>query len=616
MTSAANKWKTFIRAVRFTAKDNPGIWPMTFVTAILDALFPYIGILLSSAILTELSGPDRDLRRLIFLVLLLCLLNFFVFYLLESFCQQFLNVLQYILMQHLDETVAQKAWLMDYALLCDPKIHGRQRTINNWHFDHGMVAMMTQFTSLIQSLVTIGISLALTVEFFAARARSGGRLSDFLNGPVFPILFFLLFSLSAAYGIRSASRQQKKRYRLTKDSESYVNQREELLKSCCAEYRRGKDVRIFHARQTLLDRFLSLNETLANLWEKSETSLRAMSASSVLLSRLFNLLVYLFVGLKALCNAFGVGSLLKYTGTVAQFGDGVTLLVQTVREIVQNIPYIEDYFSYQDMPNRTADAVLPVTPQIRENYVFEFRHVTFTYPGASSPSLSDLCCRFQKGEKIAVVGRNGSGKSTFIKLLCRLYDPQEGEILLNGVDIRQYRYEDYLEFFSTVFQDYCIFAFTLGENVAAESDYSREKAVLALENAGFGPRLSTLEDGLDTQLFKNFSEDGVELSGGESQKVAIARCLYKDAPHAILDEPTAALDPLAESDIYQRMNRFVQEKGAVYISHRLSSCRFCHRILVFEEGRLEEEGSHEQLLAAKGLYFRLWNAQAQYYQEG
>lgn len=387
------------------------------------------------------------------------------------------------------------------------------------------------------------------------------------------------------------------------------------MKACCSEYQRGKDVRIFHAQNTLMSKFVSLNETLANLWEKSLSSCRTMSASSVLVSRLFNLLIYLSVGLKALCGAFGVGNLLKYTGAVFQFGDGVSLLVQTVREIVQNIPYMEDYFSYQDMPNRTADATLPVTEEIRENYIFEFRHVTFTYPGASSPSLSDLSCRFQKGEKIAVVGRNGSGKTTFLKLLCRLYDPQEGEILLNGVDIRQYRYEEYLDFFSTVFQDYCIFAFTLGENVAAESDYAKEKAVRALENAGFGPRLSTLRDGLDTQLFKNFSEDGVELSGGESQKVAIARCLYKDAPHAILDEPTAALDPVAESDIYQRMNRFVEGKGALYISHRLSSCRFCHRILVFEGGRLEEQGTHEQLLAAEGLYCRLWNAQAKYYQE-
>ncbi len=149
--------------------------------------------------------------------------------------------------------------------------------------------------------------------------------------------------------------------------------------------------------------------------------------------------------------------------------------------------------------------------------------------------------------------------------------------------------------------------------MAAESDYDHEKVKEALENAGFGERLKTMGEGLDTQLFKRFSEDGVELSGGESQKVAIARCLYKDAPYLVLDEPTAALDPLAEADIYQRMNQFARDKGAIYISHRLSSCHFCNRIMVFEEGRIAEQGSHEELLEAGGLYRRLWDAQAQYY---
>lgn len=199
-----SEWKTFLRAIRFVAKDNCGIWPMTFITAILEAAYPYIYIFLSAAILTELSLPDRNLQRLIFLVLLLGILNF-AGDLLLSFCQQFLNVLQYILMQHLDETVARKAWQMDYTLLCDPEIHGRQRTINNWQFQHGMVAMMTQFTSLLQSLVTIGISLALTVEFFASRAAGDDRLAAFLNSWSFPALFLLLFALSTAYGIRTAS---------------------------------------------------------------------------------------------------------------------------------------------------------------------------------------------------------------------------------------------------------------------------------------------------------------------------------------------------------------------------------------------------------------------------
>lgn len=606
------KWKTFARAMGFVRKDVPGIWTMTLVTAAGEAVYPYIYIFFSARILSELVSPDRSLGQLVFLTVLFggCQL---LGDLLLSLCEQFLNVQQYILMQHLDETVADKAWRMDYSMLCDPDIHGKQKTIANWQFDHGMVAMMTQFTKLLGSIMTIGISLAVTAEFFAARAKGVGRLPAFLNHWSFPVLFGALFALSCAYGIRSAFRTQKMEYQLTRDREPYLNETNELVRTCFAEYRRGKDIRTFGLQNRLLGHFKAAGNRMTALQEETKARCRSLSVRSVFWARLFHLSVYLFVGLKAVCSAFDVGNLLKYVQSVSQFGDGVSGLVQTVREMAQNVQYMEDYFSYQDMPNRTEGAALPVTEQIRENYVFEFKHVTFTYPGADAPSLQDVSCRFGKGEKIAAVGRNGSGKSTFIKLLCRLYDPQEGEILLNGTDIRQYRYDEYLALFSAVFQDYRIFAFELGENVAAESDYPEQKAVQALENAGFGERLSTLKDGLHTQLFKNFSDDGVELSGGESQKVAIARCLYKDAPFAVMDEPTAALDPVAEADIYQRMNRFIENKGAIYISHRLSSCRFCDRIFVFEGGRLREQGTHEGLLLADGLYRRLWNAQAQYY---
>ena len=606
------KWKTFARAMGFVRKDVPGIWTMTLVTAAGEAVYPYIYIFFSARILSELVSPDRSLGQLVFLTVLFggCQL---LGDLLLSLCEQFLNVQQYILMQHLDETVADKAWRMDYSMLCDPDIHGKQKTIANWQFDHGMVAMMTQFTKLLGSIMTIGISLAVTAEFFAARAKGVGRLPAFLNHWSFPVLFGALFALSCAYGIRSAFRTQKMEYQLTRDREPYLNETNELVRTCFAEYRRGKDIRTFGLQSRLLGHFKEAGSRMTALQEETKARCRSLSVRSVFWARMFHLSVYLFVGLKAVCSAFDVGNLLKYVQSVSQFGDGVSGLVQTVREMAQNVQYMEDYFSYQDMPNRTEGAALPVTEQIRENYVFEFKHVTFTYPGADAPSLQDVSCRFGKGEKIAAVGRNGSGKSTFIKLLCRLYDPQEGEILLNGTDIRQYRYDEYLALFSAVFQDYRIFAFELGENVAAESDYPEQKAVQALENAGFGERLSTLKDGLHTQLFKNFSDDGVELSGGESQKVAIARCLYKDAPFAVMDEPTAALDPVAEADIYQRMNRFIENKGAIYISHRLSSCRFCDRIFVFEGGRLREQGTHEGLLLADGLYRRLWNAQAQYY---
>ena len=218
------------------------------------------------------------------------------------------------------------------------------------------------------------------------------------------------------------------------------------------------------------------------------------------------------------------------------------------------------------------------------------------------------------GSRLAIVGENGSGKTTFIKLLCRLYDPQEGEILLNGIDIRKYNYRDYMGVFSVVFQDFQLLSQSLGSNVAGSVQYDPERVKQALADAGFGERLSTLEKGLDTILYKDLSEDGVDISGGEAQKIAIARALYKNAPFIILDEPTAALDPLAEAEIYSKFNEISGDKTAIYISHRLSSCIFCDEIAVFHQGQVIQQGTHEALLAdTDGKYHALWAAQAQYY---
>ena len=215
-----------------------------------------------------------------------------------------------------------------------------------------------------------------------------------------------------------------------------------------------------------------------------------------------------------------------------------------------------------------------------------------------------------------MVGRNGSGKTTFIKLLCRLYDPTEGEILLNGIDIRKYDYKDYMGVFSVVFQDFRLFSLPVGENVAGKVDYHRALAESCIRDSGLGDRLDSLEQGLDTFLGKDYETGGIDLSGGEKQKLALARALYKNAPFIILDEPTAALDPVAEAEVYQSFDKIVGDKTAIYISHRLSSCRFCDVVAVFDGGVLVQMGSHDDLVADEnGQYHKLWHAQAQYYAE-
>lgn len=247
-------------------------------------------------------------------------------------------------------------------------------------------------------------------------------------------------------------------------------------------------------------------------------------------------------------------------------------------------------------------------------YLIECRDVYKSY--GLRPALRGVDLAVGPGRIVGLLGPNGSGKTTLIKLLCRLYDPDEGEILLNGINIKKYDYKEYMGIFSVVFQDFKLFSFCLGQNVAAGVDYDREKAGSCLEKAGFAVSTDKLPSGLDTYLYKDYEGDGVEISGGEAQKIALARALYKDAPFIILDEPTAALDPVAEYEIYSKFNEIVEDKTAIYISHRLSSCRFCDEIAVFDHGEIIQRGSHEQLVSdVNGKYYELWHAQAQYYVE-
>ena len=241
----------------------------------------------------------------------------------------------------------------------------------------------------------------------------------------------------------------------------------------------------------------------------------------------------------------------------------------------------------------------------------------FRYEGAKEDTIRHLNLTFPAGQRLAVVGLNGAGKTTFIKLLLRLYDVTSGEILVNGYDIRRFRRKEYYTLFAPVFQNVELFAFPLAENVSMKEpeQTDRERALKCLLRAGMEEKLQSLEKGIDTEILKVLYEDGVDLSGGERQKLALARALYKDSPIIVLDEPTAALDALAEYELYQNFDKMMEGKSAVYISHRLSSTRFCDRVAMFMNGQIVEYGTHEELLAKQGEYARMFEVQAQYYEE-
>ncbi|MEG0895514.1 MAG: ABC transporter ATP-binding protein, partial [Oscillospiraceae bacterium] len=315
-------------------------------------------------------------------------------------------------------------------------------------------------------------------------------------------------------------------------------------------------------------------------------------------------------------GAFGIGDIVLYVGAITQFGGGISRLFTNIGALINNSVYVDYMFETLDIENKKYQGTLSVEKRDDIEYQIEFKNVSFKYPNCEEYSLKNVNLKLNIGQKVAVVGQNGSGKTTMIKLLCRLYDPTEGVITLNGVDIKKYNYDEYMDIFSVVFQDFALFPFTLEQNVATSMTVDEEKVVDCLEKVGFAERLQAMPDGLKTYLYKTFEKSGVDISGGEAQKIALARALYKSSPFIVLDEPTAALDPIAEAEIYSHFNEIVGNKTAIYISHRLSSCRFCNDIMVFDEGQLIERGSHEDLLKnEQSKYYQLWNAQAQYYDE-
>lgn len=275
---------------------------------------------------------------------------------------------------------------------------------------------------------------------------------------------------------------------------------------------------------------------------------------------------------------------------------------------------IADYRKMMEMPDPSGRAGGEVPAGTGRAPEITFSHVSFSYPGAGEETLRDIDFTVRPGEKIAVVGHNGAGKTTLIKLLCGMYEPAKGEIRVDGYPASRWDLESWYGLFSVVFQDFKLFSFGLGENVAVSEQYGEEEVWSAINKAGLEDFGRGLPEGLNTVLYRDFDKSGLEISGGEAQKIALARAVCKGAPFVLLDEPTAALDPLAEYEIYSRFNELVQNRTTVYISHRMSSCRFCRDIAVFHQGRLIQRGSHETLMQETGgKYYELWTAQAKHY---
>ena len=297
---------------------------------------------------------------------------------------------------------------------------------------------------------------------------------------------------------------------------------------------------------------------------------------------------------------------------------GISGLFKAAVDIRGNSPFLERLFEFLDIPNGMYQGSLTTEKRSDRKYDIEFRDVSFRYPGTENWALRHLSVKFEIGKKLAVVGPNGSGKTTFIKLLCRLYDPTEGVILLDGKDIREYDTHELYNIFGIIFQDFGKYAVSVSENISfgnidAEPDPERIRESARQSSAD--EYIRALPRDYDTPLMRIFEQDGIELSGGEAQKLMMARALYKDAPVLVLDEPTAALDPIAENEIYLHYRDMTAGKTSLFISHRLASTQFCDRVLFLSGGKITEEGTHDELIASGGEYSKLYEIQSCWYRD-
>ena len=604
-----------LRGFKVWWRENPWLLISVLLCGVVEALTPYVDIWLLARLIDEIAG-GHDLQVLKVYVLAL-MGTTAVLSLLVAILTRRKNVQLYGLWHTQNKVFMEKLLSMDFVDIDDGHVQELRSQIwqNTDSGGWGLYKLVYSFDAIIRSTMSIISALLLTTSLFLLPVKANSGRLTILNHPIFILIIIavmfgvtfvapLLSVKAGSYWVKYADENQLGNRLFGFWLGELGNDRSKAL-----------DIRIY--RQDILSRnnLKKYNPFIptSKLAKASRGPMGGYSALSGAVSQIFVGVAYIFVCLKALGAAFGVGQVVQYVSAIIALSGGLSILIETLGDLRNNTSFLRTVFELLDIPNKMNQG--DTAAVLNGKYEFELRNVSFKYPGQENYALRNVSMKFTAGQRLAVVGMNGSGKTTFIKLLCRLYDPTEGEILLNGINIRKYNYSEYMQLFSVVFQDFKLLSFELGQNVAGKRNYDYDKADQCLRDAGFGMRFDQLPYGLSTALYKNFDENGIDISGGEAQKIALARALYKDAPFVILDEPTAALDPIAEFEVYSKMNQMIGGKSAVFISHRLSSCRFCNNIVVFNEGRLVQCGSHDVLVNDKcGMYYKLWNAQAQYYE--
>lgn len=583
--------------------------PTSIVVAIVTAVMPFINICFTSKIidLLDVGTSMSDLAVYIGLAVEINAVLFFINYFLGDIYFVFRSLMYNKELQNISAKLFkaeyQKLESSDFKELIHKHSEAQDRVFSSF------VQFSWMMRDFISGVVTMIISVIIIVPLLKIGFTKTG--DTYFERPVFLLTIFGAIAIMAVVILIVATQMNKAWFKAS-DEYSRLDRIFYYFLNMFSGYNTGKEIRIYKEQNmiehTATDKLLTDGEKLLK-----KASLHTAKSSSfvAILGALVGFGIYLFIGVKGLYGLFGIGSLVLYCGSFMQIINGIMKIAVTFGKTEEMVPLVNYYFDIM----KTNDEMTYGSKELNltDKFEIEFKNVSFKYPNTESYALQNINLKINNGEHLAVVGRNGSGKTTFIKLICRLYDATDGEIFINGINIKEYSKESIIKLYSVVFQDFKIFSTTLAQNISANEEYDKERLYDTLDKANIKDRVLAMENKESTYLYKDLDKSGVEISGGEAQKLALARALYKDSPVVILDEPTAALDPVAENEIYNRFNSFVDNKTAIYISHRLSSCVFCNRIAVFDKSQLVETGTHQELLNANGKYSELWNAQAKYY---
>lgn len=422
------------------------------------------------------------------------------------------------------------------------------------------------------------------------------------------ILIILATCVCEFFLLKFLNKKEKK----TKNERSKIFVRFDYYYNLCRDFSAAKDIRLYGFTDYFMLAVAKIIYELEAVNQKFARQNIKVGGTRALLNLLRELVAYVYLTYLVCSSRLSVSDFIFYFGIITGFSNWIMNAVYQYSNLER---CCNDCAAFREFAESTDENDNKPDIDFKDIESIEFQNISFKYQSAEKSTINNMSFKVNKGENIAIVGENGAGKTTAVKLLCGLYYPTSGEILINGKSNRDFSGNSYFNLFSAVFQDYYFMPMTIAENICATSNYDKEKLFAAFEKAGISDKINTLPDKEKSYMIKDVYKDAVDFSGGEKQKLLLAKAIYKNAPVLILDEPTAALDPIAENELYLKYNEITSNKISFFISHRLSSTRFCDRILFIKGGRIAESGTHEELMALKGLYYRMYQIQSYYYKE-